>query len=260
MEQSDKSVTRQSSLRLPPFPGDRRGSLEVFKPSSSSFTEKPIDLSFRSEPKWKSWLEPHGTHEPEPAELSSFDTGQANEISNNISWMALENPNLTTHSSSPPSQQTFSAILNDAAQKSPSTKHFPGEVGMAALRAAEWGLVLKTDTETGKPQGVSFRKSGEGPAPRVSGTSRRNSNNSVRSLGDTSDDGGKEIRGIPRISEDLKNALSAFQQAFVVCDATKPDLPIMYASAGFFKLTGYSSKEVIGRNWYSNFRFSFSLF
>lgn len=55
---------------------------------------------------------------------------------------------------------------------------------------------------------------------------------------------------IPRVSEDLKNALSAFQQTFVVSDATKPDFPILYASAGFFKMTGYTAKEVIGRNWY----------
>lgn len=59
---------------------------------------------------------------------------------------------------------------------------------------------------------------------------------------------GKE-RGFPRVSEDLKNALSTFQQTFVVSDATKNDYPIMYASAGFFKMTGYTSKEVIGRNW-----------
>ena len=60
---------------------------------------------------------------------------------------------------------------------------------------------------------------------------------------------GKE-KGFPRVSEDVKDALSTFQQTFVVSDATKPDYPIMYASAGFFKMTGYTSKEVIGRNWY----------
>nr|2Z6C_A Chain A, Phototropin-1 [Arabidopsis thaliana]2Z6C_B Chain B, Phototropin-1 [Arabidopsis thaliana] len=54
--------------------------------------------------------------------------------------------------------------------------------------------------------------------------------------------------GIPRVSEDLKDALSTFQQTFVVSDATKPDYPIMYASAGFFNMTGYTSKEVVGRN------------
>nr|AML77160.1 putative LOV domain-containing protein [Gloriosa superba] len=53
---------------------------------------------------------------------------------------------------------------------------------------------------------------------------------------------------MPRVSEELRDALSAFQQTFVVSDATKPDYPIMYASAGFFKMTGYLGKEVIGRN------------
>nr|AML76835.1 putative LOV domain-containing protein [Helenium autumnale] len=52
----------------------------------------------------------------------------------------------------------------------------------------------------------------------------------------------------PRVSQDLKDALSTLQQTFVVSDATKPDCPIMYASSGFFTMTGYSSKEVIGRN------------
>ena len=109
--------------------------------------------------------------------------------------------------------------------------------------------MLKTDTETGKPQVVSVRNSGGGGGDEVNNkasTSRRNSNNSVRSSGDLAEDRGN----IPRVSEDLKDALSAFQQTFVVSDATKPDFPIMYASAGFFKMTGYTSKEVIGRNWY----------
>nr|AML79482.1 putative LOV domain-containing protein [Typhonium blumei] len=53
---------------------------------------------------------------------------------------------------------------------------------------------------------------------------------------------------MPRVSEDLREALSAFQQTFVVSDATRPDYPILYASAGFYKMTGYLGKEVIGRN------------
>nr|AML79162.1 putative LOV domain-containing protein [Urtica dioica] len=125
--------------------------------------------------------------------------------------------------------------------------------GAAEKRAAEWGLVLKTDAETGKPQGVAVRTSGGdepggAAASHVRGNSRRSSQNSVgRTSGEMSDDGGGS-RGIPRVSEDLKDALSAFQQTFVVSDATKPDFPIMYASAGFFKMTGYTSKEVVGRN------------
>ncbi|CAJ2660780.1 unnamed protein product [Trifolium pratense] len=115
--------------------------------------------------------------------------------------------------------------------------------GNAAQRAAEWGLVLTTDAETGKPQGVAVRNSGD-DEPGGKFASKRNSG---RASGDSSD-GGDARGGIPRVSEDLKDALSAFQQTFVVSDATKPDYPIMYASAGFFKMTGYTSKEVIGRN------------
>nr|AML77269.1 putative LOV domain-containing protein [Francoa appendiculata] len=145
----------------------------------------------------------------------------------------------------PPTQKTISAILEDSRKKSSKT-----ESGSAALRAAEWGLVLKTDTETGKPQGVGVRSSGggdefgnnNGNINLKAETSRRNSNNSVRSSGEMSE------KGFPRVSEDLRDALSTFQQTFVVSDATKPGYPIMYASAGFFKMTGYTAKEVIGRN------------
>ena len=97
----------------------------------------------------------------------------------------------------------------------------------AAQRAAEWGLILQTDKHTGRPQGVTARPSGSGH---------------------TSDD--KAAAGIPRVSEELRAALSAFQQTFVVSDATRPDHPILYASAGFFNMTGYSSNEVVGRNWW----------
>jgi hypothetical protein len=51
------------------------------------------------------------------------------------------------------------------------------------------------------------------------------------------------------IIDELQGALSTFQQTFVVSDALQPDLPIMYASAGFFSMTGYSPREVIGCNW-----------
>lgn len=236
MEQSEKAG-KQSSKRSS-FPRDPRGSLEVFNPSSYS-AENPSDSPLRSQqPKWKTWIE----SSPSP---TTTTTTKDNEITS-TSWMALKD------SDTPSPAQTLSAILNET-PKSPSAASGAGEVGTAAQRAAEWGLVLKTDTETGKPQGVAVRNSGgEEPNAKVmvaTTTSRRNSNNSVRSSGESSDDGGKEVRGFPRMSEDLKDALSMFQQTFVVSDATKPDYPIMYASAGFFKMTGYTSKEVIGRNW-----------
>nr|AML79199.1 putative LOV domain-containing protein [Galium boreale] len=144
----------------------------------------------------------------------------------------------------PPVKSTISSLLisrnEHEGRNSPAKSPATGEVGNAAQRAAEWGLVLKTDSETGKPQGVKVRTSAEDKS------SRRDSGNSIRSSGELSDDG--KDRNFPRVSEDLKDALSTFQQTFVVSDATKPDYPIMYASAGFFKMTGYMSKEVIGRN------------
>ncbi|KAK7324968.1 hypothetical protein VNO77_28962 [Canavalia gladiata] len=162
----------------------------------------------RSQPPWKTW-----TDSEQPRNRSS------DEITT-TSWMALNT-------------------------QAPAA----GECGAAAQRAAEWGLVLRTDTETGKPQGVAVRNSGgEEPNAKVaaSSSSRRNSHNSVRTSGDSSDGGA--VGGIPRVSEDVRDALSTFQQTFLVSDATKPDYPILYASAGFFKMTGYTSKEVIGRN------------
>nr|AHZ63921.1 phototropin [Cylindrocystis cushleckae] len=49
-------------------------------------------------------------------------------------------------------------------------------------------------------------------------------------------------------SEGLKDVLTTFQQTFVMCDATKPDIPVMFASEGFYEMTGYNAKEVIGKN------------
>ncbi|KAG1337968.1 putative Phototropin-1 [Cocos nucifera] len=128
--------------------------------------------------------------------------------------------------------------------KKASTSTSTSDVDAAAQRAAEWGLVLKTDEETGRPQGVVVRRSRD----ETGKGSWRDSGNSRRSSEDSDVVGGKERGGMPRVSEGLRDALSAFQQTFVVSDATKPDHPIMYASAGFFKMTGYPAKEVIGRN------------
>nr|AML79102.1 putative LOV domain-containing protein [Litchi chinensis] len=244
MDASGKS-SKQSS-KAPPLPRDSRGSLEVFNPST--YPTRPTNPAFRQQPTWQSWMEQRARPEPEPAKLTS-KSGRTEEIT---SWMALKDPappessplSTPAQSSSPLIQK----IISDQ-EKSTAPEELTGELGAAAQRAAEWGLVLKTDTETGKPQGVVVRTSG-GEEPNKPGTSQRNSNNSVRISGGDSDDGqfgGKES-GFPRVSEDLKDALSAFQQTFVVSDATKPDYPIMYASAGFFKMTGYTSKEVVGRN------------
>ncbi|KAK4791706.1 hypothetical protein SAY86_032119 [Trapa natans] len=212
---------KSSSPVIPPLPRDSRGSLEVFNPSA--YQPRSADPPYRPPSSWQSWAELRSSPEPhpDPAPLpSSLALGSCDEITA-TSWMALK------ESSTP-----------------------LAEIGAAEKRAAEWGLVLKTDTETGRPQGVAVRTSGGDDGPKAEGTMRRDSSNSVRSSGETSDGegGNNRERSFPRVSEELKDALSTFQQTFVVSDATKPDYPIMYASAGFFKMTGYTSKEVVGRN------------
>ncbi|ERN11433.1 phototropin-2 isoform X1 [Amborella trichopoda] len=107
-----------------------------------------------------------------------------------------------------------------------------------AERAAEWGLVIENDKGGGKTIGVSQRLSKGG-----SQFAEGNSGGSFRASEQSDPDS-----FFPRVSQELKDALSTLQQTFVVSDATKPDCPIMYASAGFFSMTGYSPKEIIGRN------------
>lgn len=212
---------------IPNLPRDARGSLEVFNPSGVSSTAPQQAPTFTSPyVGWYPKQEPVDLPERPPSEDSVRP------------WMAI--------SEEPAVKATISLSkgIGDAAA---SASAGGGEdVSTAAQRAAEWGLVLKTDEETGKPQGVAARRSGEDTGKggqRISGASYRSSEDSGSGFG-------RETGGLPRISEDLRDALSAFQQTFVVSDATKPDCPILYASAGFYKMTGYLAKEVIGRNWY----------
>jgi PAS domain S-box-containing protein len=46
----------------------------------------------------------------------------------------------------------------------------------------------------------------------------------------------------------LMKSLMSGQKCFVLSDPKLPDNPIVFASADFYKLTGYTSKEVLGRN------------
>ncbi|PKU87590.1 phototropin-2 isoform X2 [Dendrobium catenatum] len=105
-------------------------------------------------------------------------------------------------------------------------------------RAAAWGLTVKPSDPNS--QIFVFPSSIEGSKQsmeRLSGTTR--TSNESNSAMDSS---------FPRVSQELKDALSSLKQTFVVSDARTPDCPIMYASAGFSSMTGYSVKEVIGRN------------
>lgn len=118
------------------------------------------------------------------------------------------------------------------------------EVESMTKRAAEWGLEIKS--ENGNHNNVVVRTSGDGD---------RSKNSSERHLTAvdyystrSSEESNHGSDNFPRVSQELKEALATLQQTFVVSDATKPDCPIMYASSGFFTMTGYSSKEIIGRN------------
>lgn len=197
---------QQSPNKVPPLPRDPRGSLEVFNPST--YSTRPTNPVFRSPPSWQSWVNQPRSSSPdrqqevkqvivpeeEPEEEEAPIKPIANEGEIATTWMALQDPVIT------PNRQLNSADDHQEARKSPreaaaaakSRHHLPGEVGAAAQRAAEWGLVLKTDDETGKLQGVKVRTSGDEQNSK-GGTSRRDSGNSIRSSGDLSDDGTGKI-------------------------------------------------------------------
>ena len=46
----------------------------------------------------------------------------------------------------------------------------------------------------------------------------------------------------------LMESLASGQRCFVLSDPKLPDNPIVFASPGFYELTGYTAKEVLGRN------------
>ncbi|KAG8363784.1 hypothetical protein BUALT_Bualt19G0058300 [Buddleja alternifolia] len=104
-----------------------------------------------------------------------------------------------------------------------------------AERTAEWGLVVRTDDVS------------EGSFHAIVNEEGERSKHSSERFGSTRTSE-EYISEFPRASQEIKDALATLQQTFVVSDATKPDCPIVYASSGFFTMTGYSSKEVIGRN------------
>nr|AML78708.1 putative LOV domain-containing protein [Marchantia emarginata] len=49
-------------------------------------------------------------------------------------------------------------------------------------------------------------------------------------------------------SDSVSQALKDYEFSFVISDPRLPDNPIVYASEGFFKMTGYSREEVVGHN------------
>ncbi|KAK1439430.1 hypothetical protein QVD17_05248 [Tagetes erecta] len=124
------------------------------------------------------------------------------------------------------------------------------------MKHAEKWMAFDRDSKTGSSKDDKFdmgriiERTSEWPGgatiASVIGDDERNTRSSSTSWRTSRDDSLSYNQ--PRVSQELKDALATLQQTFVVSDATKPDCPIMYASSGFFTMTGYSSKEVIGRN------------
>lgn len=157
---------------------------------------------------------------------SSANSGTSKESVNK--WMAFANkPDENSTSTKAPSGDN-DQILTEAS---------------IAERAAEWGLVVNSGNFVAA---VETNSSLDGDKSK--GMSDRFVD-SARTSGESNYGSEAKLSGLfPRVSQELKDALSTLQQTFVVSDATKPDCPILYASSGFFSMTGYSSKEVIGRN------------
>ncbi|KAG7975588.1 hypothetical protein I3843_06G107200 [Carya illinoinensis] len=128
---------------------------------------------------------------------------------------------------------------------SSSDKIIRTEAGIVE-RTAEWGLVVKADPVGGG----SFRAMGSKNFQTEGSSQEHGDQRHVRTESTRTSEESNHGSGsfIPRVSQELKEALATLQQTFVVSDARKPECPIMYASSGFFGMTGYSSEEVIGRN------------
>jgi PAS domain S-box-containing protein len=68
---------------------------------------------------------------------------------------------------------------------------------------------------------------------------------------DSKDDdgkGGSKPQPLVRSDFQLMASLSTGQQNFVLSDPRLPDNPIVFATPGFYKLTGYTQEQVLGRN------------
>ena len=58
----------------------------------------------------------------------------------------------------------------------------------------------------------------------------------------------KQETALVRSDFNLMECLASGQQNFVLSDPRLPDNPIVFATPGFYKLTGYTQEQVLGRN------------
>nr|AML78654.1 putative LOV domain-containing protein [Physocarpus opulifolius] len=216
--------------------GGGRKPMEIFNPK-----EGPKDVGFQQTINNKLGDE---------VEIGSASTSFSSAVTSKESmhkWMAFE----TKAEDESKNSTSFANVVADSngGHNNSSGNQIITEKASIVARTAEWGVVVQPDDV----REGSFKAVGSGVArPSGGGGGGDRSKNSSGRFDSTrtseeSNYGGDQLV-IPRVSNDLKNALATLQQTFVVSDATKPDCPILYASSGFFSMTGYSSKEVIGRN------------
>uniref|UniRef100_A0A126X2E0 non-specific serine/threonine protein kinase n=1 Tax=Pityrogramma trifoliata TaxID=164275 RepID=A0A126X2E0_9MONI len=258
---SPASDLSSSSSGPPTLPRDSRGSLDVFTPSgySSSAFHAPSSSLFTRETEGQTnnfsglgagivssgtGVGKSYTSDKQPAIESSIGHQGRRYEEDVASEFSLE-------SSDAGVQRTEEVGKDDIQVDWPADSDRAGHISVAkgegkelsddgvAERAAQWGLVVKG---SGSTAGVGPRTSGE--EKRSHSSQHKRTSLTLRS----SEDSEPGSHHNPVVSRDLKDALETFQQTFVVSDATRPHFPILYASAGFFNMTGYSSKEVIGRN------------
>ncbi|PON41876.1 Phototropin [Trema orientale] len=173
------------------------------------------------------------------ANNSSGSTNSSRELINK--WMAFEREASADKSRTGNGESSSGGIITEKAS--------------IAERAAEWGLVVKSDVGERSFKSIGgggMTASASGGGGKLSWEGERVRNSLEGGGAESTRTSGESVSGyesaLPRVSQELKDALATLQQTFVVSDATKPECPIMYASNGFFSMTGYSSKEVIGRN------------
>lgn len=233
-------MEKPKATRQPPKPPSAVSSIAKDQVGSGEKqTRKPMEVfHLRENTKKDNHADADAAGIPEAESGSgstSFTSAAARRDSIN-KWMAFE-----PGPSDEPNKVT--ATDSNGGFGSNSNSQIITEKASIAARTAEWGLVMKSDVGEGSFKGVGSRTSGGG------GDKSKNSSGRFESTRTSEDSNFGGEFGVPRVSNELKEALSTLQQTFVVSDATKPDCPIMYASSGFFGMTGYSSKEVIGRNW-----------
>ncbi|EEF47983.1 phototropin-2 [Ricinus communis] len=224
MDQTNSSFTASTSSANDQSINQELTSIEVFAPAASSIAGQPRPTNTSQIAGAK-----------EGGSLQTFSSSSSRAPPNK--WMAFgkEGSSVT---SSDANRATDNNSFTNFNGKSISQQVLT-EASIAE-RTAEWGLVVKSDVGEGSFKAINM-STGDGD---------RSKKNSLErfAVDSTRTSEESEAGAFPRVSQELKDALSSLQQTFVVSDATKPDCPIMYASSGFFTMTGYSSKEVIGRN------------